>query len=231
MKTKSREMRLRALSGIALAAMLLAAATTAQAQRRAASSSSTLRGIELGGFYGWQYGGDFTAYQGEIEIDDTDNFGFSLGFPVPSRPEAMLELSYTRQNTGVNLKTYPQGVRNDLFDLAVEYYQIGAMYNRRVGKTSPFGGLTLGAVRFAPKQDRFAGFDLNDEWRFAISLGLGVKAYMSERMGLRFQGRLLMPFNFYGTSLWFGSGGAGVGVSGGSAHIQRHVSGGLFFVF
>jgi hypothetical protein len=38
---------------------------------------------------------------------------------------------------------------------------------------------------------------------FSITLGLGVKAMMNERVGLRLQGRLLMPMNFYGTS--FGS--------------------------
>jgi hypothetical protein len=102
------------------------------------------------------------------------------------------------------------------------------MYNRRTGNASPFGGLTLGATRFAPGPDRFAGFELNDEWRFAFALALGVKVYGSERFGLRFQGRLLMPFNFYGTSFWFGTGGSGVGVSGGSAIIQGDVSGGLF---
>jgi hypothetical protein len=148
MNTKSHEMLVQVMCGIALVTMLLVSTTTAQAQRRATSSS--VRGIELSGLYGWQYGGDFTAYQGEVEIDDTDNFGFGLGFPIPSRPEAMIELSYSRQNTGVNLKTFPQGVHNELFDLAIEYYQIGAMYNRRTGNASPFGGLTLGATRFAP---------------------------------------------------------------------------------
>jgi hypothetical protein len=85
--------------------------------------------------------GKHRSKKGEIEIDDTDNFGFSIGFPVPSRREAMIELGYTRQNTGVNLKTYPGGINTELFGLAVEYYQIGAMYNHRRGNVSPFGGL------------------------------------------------------------------------------------------
>jgi len=205
----------------------------AQAQRRASREprASTTRGIELSGFYGWQYGGDFTSYQGEIQIQDNENFGGTIGFPIPQKPGAMLEFSYTRQNTSVDLKTYPGNLTESLFDLAVEYYQLGAMYARRTGNVAPFGGFSLGATRFAPKQSTYKSFALGDEWRFAMSLGLGLKTYMSERAGLRFQARLLMPMNFYGTSFWFGSGGSGVGVSGGSAILQGDVSGGLFFVF
>ncbi|MGH7495793.1 MAG: hypothetical protein ACREOO_25835 [bacterium] len=220
------------LFGLTLVATLFAS-TAAHAQRRASRepSYSTTKGIELSGFYGWQYGGDFTTYMGEIEIRDNENFGGSIGFPVPSRPEAMLELSYTRQNTTVDLKSYPSGAKEELFDAAVEYYQLGAMYNRRVGSVSPFGGFSLGAARFAPKQNSIEGIQLEDEWRFALTLGLGVKSYFNERLGLRLQGRLLMPMNFYGTSFWFGTGGASAGVSGGSAILQGDVSGGLFFLF
>ena len=215
-----------------LAAMLFASGN-AQAQRRASRepSSSTVKGSEVSGFYGWQFGGDFTAYQGEIEIRDNENFGGSLGFPVPGKPGAMVELGYTRQNTTVDLKTYPAGFTETLFDAAVEYYQLGAMYSHRRGNVAPFGGFTLGAARFAPKQKSFENFQLEDEWRFAMTLGLGVKSYFSERVGLRLQTRLLMPMNFYGTSFWFGSGGSGVGVSGGSAILQGDVSAGLFFLF
>ncbi len=232
MKSKSQSMTARAMFVMALAAMI-SAFDNAKAQRRAnrEPSSSNTKGIELSGFYGWQYGGDFTAYQGEIEIQDNESFGGSIGFPIPSRPEAMVELGYSRQNTSVDLKAYPSGATETLFDAAVEYYQIGAMYNRRMGSVSPFGGFTLGAARFAPKQKSFENFQIEDEWRFAMSLGVGVKSYLGERAGLRLQARLLMPMNFYGTSFWFGSGGSGVGVSGGSAILQGDVSAGLFFLF
>src|SRR5262245_11529522 len=65
LKKKSQIIIVRAMFGIALAVVLLAA-NSALAQRRAyrEPSASTTKGIELSGFYGWQYGGDFTSYQG-----------------------------------------------------------------------------------------------------------------------------------------------------------------------
>lgn len=190
------------------------------------------RGIELTGFYGWQWGGNFTAYQGEVDIEDTENFGGMIDIPIPYKPGMMAEIFYSRQNTSVALNRYPAGVKEELFDMSIEYIHAGAVYEAySQGRMKPFGSFSLGATRFAPKVDSFQGIALDDEWRFSITLGLGLKTLLSERVGLRFQGRLLMPINFYGTSFWFGTGGSGVGVSGGSAILQGDVLGGLFVVF
>jgi hypothetical protein len=64
----------------------------------------------------------------------------------------MAEISYSRQNTSVALNTYPAGVKEDLFDLAIEYIQAGALYEQPYaqGRMKPFGSFSLGATRFAP---------------------------------------------------------------------------------
>lgn len=213
--------------------LLLASTGWAQMKKMEPRGQKSTRGIELTGFYGWQYGGNFTSYQGEVDVKDSENFGGMIDIPIPSKPGVMAEIFYSRQNTSVALNTFPAGVREDLFDLAIEYIQAGAVYERPYaqGRMKPFGSFSLGATRFAPKVNSFKGVTLDDEWRFSITLGLGLKALMSERVGLRVQGRLLMPINFYGTSFWFGTGGSGVGVSGGSAILQGDVIGGLFVVF
>jgi hypothetical protein len=217
-----------------LCVFLLSASTGwAQLKKMEPRGAKSTRGIELTGFYGWQYGGNFTSYQGEVDVKDTENFGGMIDIPVPSRPGMMAEIFYSRQNTSVALNQFPSGAKDDLFDVAIEYIQAGALYEQAYsrGRMKPFGSFTLGATRFAPKVNSYKGIALDDEWRFSITLGLGLKALMSERVGLRLQGRLLMPMNFYGTSFWFGTGGSGVGVSGGSVILQGDVIGGLFFLF
>ncbi len=169
----------------ALILVLLSSMAWAQGMRKMEPGTKTTRGIELAGFYGWQFGGDFTAYQGEVEIKDAENFGGMIDIPIPSKPGAKFEFYYSRQNTTVTLKEYPSGAKTELFDLALEYYQVGGVYERKVNNMAPFGSFTLGAVRFAPKQDSYKGVGLNDEWRFAFTLGLGLKSYFSERVGLR----------------------------------------------
>ncbi|MCK7528585.1 MAG: hypothetical protein MZV64_69045 [Ignavibacteriales bacterium] len=75
---------------------------------------------------------------------------------------------------------------------------------------------------FNPKGDEYG-----DEWRFSIALGGGVKVYLSDKVGLRFQGRLLIPMQFEGGSVYVGTGGAGVAVGAYTAFVQGDFSGGL----
>jgi hypothetical protein len=195
------------------------------AQRRGQKSN---RGVEIGGFYGYQFGGSFTVYEGNANIIDTGNYGFYLDFPVPVRRGMQLELSYSRQETRLELKRYPSGIKENVTDLFVEFYQIGGL-NQLITPGSnlvPYGMFTLGATRYHPKKSLYT----DDKWMFAVTLGGGVKIFVREKIGLRLQARLLLPINWGGAGLLFGSGGPQVGVSGGSSVLQGDVSGGLFFV-
>lgn len=210
-------------AGSILAVMLLFASP--------AHGQNQFKGTEICGFYGWQYGGSATVYQGTIDVVDAENFGGTIDIPV-GQPNTYVELSYTRQNTRLTLEQWPSGLNKDLFDMSVEYYQIGGIYaHPGRGKVVPYGLFSLGAARFAPAVNYYEGIALDDEWFFALALGLGAKAYVSDKIGIRLQARMLMPITFYSGSLWFGSSGAYAGVSGGSAIIQGDVFGGVFFVF
>jgi opacity protein-like surface antigen len=203
------------------------------AQRRGKKAG---RGIELGGFYGYQFGGGFTVYQGDVNIIDTGNYGFFIALPLPVGRGKQLEFNYTRQDTRLELKYYQgnpdegilPGQKVSITDLLVEYYQIGGV-NQFITPGSnlvPYGMFTLGATRFHPKNSSYT----EDKWMFAVTLGGGVKIFVREKIGLRLQGRLLLPINWGGAGIWFGSGGPQVGVSGGSSVLQGDLSAGLFFV-
>jgi opacity protein-like surface antigen len=145
--------------------------------------------IEIAPFYGYQFSGSITTYQGKANIKNSDDYGVALNIPLPMRGEVELELLFLRADTRVEVLKYDYGVviYRQSFDLSYEYYQIGSMKTIRLpGKNVvPFGGLSLSASRYNPKNA-----NRGDEWFFPATAGLGVKIYPSERIGLRLQGRL-----------------------------------------
>ncbi len=181
-----------------------------------------LRGFDATPFIGYQFGGKFTSYQGDLNVVDNQNYGIFVDIPINPRG-IKGEILYSRQDTIFELRTQPPNrVTRYLFDIAVEYYNVGAIYERPRGKVRPYGGVTVGGSRFYPKT---GGFD--DEWFFNITFGGGAKAYLSKHVGLRADLRVLAPMNFSGTGLWVGAGGVDFGVATGSVIAQGNVSLGL----
>jgi opacity protein-like surface antigen len=203
------------LSAIVL--ILLIGAQTGRAQN--------IRGIEIAPFYGYQYGGQFTVYDGEINIVDADNFGIVISAPVPYKPGLRTELFYSRQETTLEYREYSYSEADALFDIIVEYFHAGAQMEQKLNdKVFPFGTITLGATHFNPR-----GSAIDSEWRFSFSLGLGTKIFFNDRIGLRAQARLLMPFQFTTGGIFVSPEGTAIGLSGGSAILQGDVTAGLIF--
>jgi hypothetical protein len=187
--------------------------------------SKKSRGIELAGLYGWQWGGSFNGSLGEVDIEDTDAWGVELNVPVPKGIQAVL--LYYRQDTQLNLEDYVTGTQNTILEMSVNYFQIGAIKGIRKGKALPFGMFTLGATLFDP----VGSTTYDAEWLFSINLGLGVKFYASEKVGVRMQVNMLMPIQWgSGGVFWSPGSGTSVGISGGSAITQGFVGGGLFVI-
>jgi hypothetical protein len=184
--------------------------------------SSRARGIELFGFYGYQFGGAVPTNLGDINIIDTGNYGLALDFEV--RRGVALELLYNRQDTQLELSERTTGIKRNLFDMDVNYFQIGVVRMQRRGKVAPFGTFTIGAAYFHPKSAQY-----EDEWRFSVTGGVGVKVDTSDKLGFRLQFNLLMPIQWSGASLWCGTGGCDIGVGGGTSLIQGNITGGLYY--
>jgi opacity protein-like surface antigen len=177
---------------------------------------------EIFGLAGYQLNGDVTVAQGELNFDDGVSYGAGIDIPVDRNMKA--EISWSMANSSVSLDEY-LGTNVPIADLYIHTFQAGALIEPQSNKkVSPFGLLSLGATLFNPKGDEY-----DDEWRFSIALGVGVKVYLSDKVGLRFQGRLLIPMQFEGGSVYVGTGGAGVAVGAYTAFVQGDFSGGLFF--
>jgi hypothetical protein len=162
--------------------------------------------IEVTPFIGYTMGGDFTnATTGTpLSFDDTSSYGIMVDFKQAVNKEGgepWIELYYSRQQTKLKADQGPF-VSNPLFDVNVEYFHIGGTYGQATGKVKPFVVGTFGVTHMTPKGD-----GLSAETKFSLSLGGGVKLYLTEHVGLRFDARWFGTF-FNGSGSVFCSGGA-----------------------
>jgi hypothetical protein len=186
-------------------------------------SSNTLAQAEIFGFGGYEVASDVQVTQGQLNIYSNPNYGAGISFEVERGLQA--ELFWIGQQTPMELKSY-SGLTQPLFDVGIHYFQAGAVYEfrqTRAQKAFPFTSFSLGATLFSPTDSNFS-----EEWRFSITFGGGGKFYISDRVGLRLQARMLLPLNFSGGGMWCGSGGCSVGVSSWATLLQADFTGGIF---
>jgi len=199
----------------------VAAIAVVLAMALAGSASAQSKGVMVTALGAYQWGGTLSGYYGEAKLNDAGNWGIALDLPV--RPDTYVELIYTRQVTELKYREYASiEPAREIFNIAVEYYQVGGLYTVPKDGPKPFGTMTLGATRFAPESSLY-----DSEWLFSAALGLGVLVPINERIGIRTHARLLLPFLYSGGGLWCGTGGCSIGVSGGSSIVQGDVAVGL----
>ena len=199
--------------------LICGAVLTAFAQSRPGA-----RGVEISPFVGYQFGGTLRVQAGDLTVKGEMNWGGTLDVTV--RPGVQLEFAYNRQDTELRLQPFDFGPAETLFAMAVETFHLGGLYEGRTGRVRPYGLVTAGVTRFHPK-----AADRSDEWRFSVGLGGGVKAYATERLGFRFQGRMLFPYFGASSGLWCSApGGCFVSFSG-RVVVQADFTAGLFLSF
>jgi hypothetical protein len=163
-----------------------------------------------------------TVAAGELKFKD--DVSYSLGFDIPVDRYTQAEISWTVSPSHVDLSPYyGSNVSFTGTDLYIHTFQAGAVIEPKKQKARPFGLLSVGASLFAPSESKYSS-----EWLFSFALGGGLKYDFSDRVGLRLQARLIVPVQFAGTSIWFGTGGGGVSVGAYSTVAQGDFSGGLY---
>ena len=203
------------ITGIVALAFLLVSPDSSFAQGK----------IELSPLVGYQFGGKLRMYEGDLKIKDDMNYGLALSTEMAQ--DTRLEFIWTSMQTSADFRPYyGYGYLEGGFDLNINYYQIGGVREFPNGNIVPFGAFTLGAVQFTPSD-----VNISETWRFSVTLGGGVKIWLSDHIGIRLQGRLLMPLYFQGVSLYAGTGGSGMGVGAGVPILQGDFMGGLIFAF
>lgn len=158
--------------------------------------------IPMGG-YVWtvSQSATYTGFGGDMDIESDGFWGIALD--IYKIPVMQVRLLYRRQDSQLVFKR-AGGITEDLGDIAVEYWHIGAVKGIQKGNVKPFTTLTLGGTRYV--------FDDGDDWKFSLILGLGAKVHINEKLGLMFTGQ--MPFTFTSAFLGIGTGGLSIGGSG-----------------
>jgi hypothetical protein len=91
---------------------------------------------------------------------------------VPLQSGAQLELLFAHQETNLKLTDRATGVQATLFDMAVEYFQLGGLYEaKRDGRVKAFGLGSLGVTHYNPQES-----GRSSEWRFSGGFGAGAKS-------------------------------------------------------
>jgi hypothetical protein len=179
----------------------------------------------------YMWAGSYQTLDGDVQLEDGIQYGAILGFGAA--PSVRAELSWSMLSSRATFAPYYNniGTTSPLTGLdigmIVHYFQLGAVHYVDKGKAQPFIGMTAGAVLFHPDDVIIQGYASSDTWRFAMSFVGGLTFNMSEKVGLRIQGRLNFPIYFSGTYVGVGTGGASVGATGGIPIVQGDIGAGL----
>jgi hypothetical protein len=176
---------------------------------------------------GWMLNGSVDGAYGELDMPDDVAWGGALTFPVQSGMS--VEFSYIRQETEVRYLPYTLAEpQTTLSTASVQYFMLGGIAEKghSTEKVRPFGLFQGGVFVLTPDNNLY-----DSVTKFALAFGGGLNIDLSEKIGLRMQGRLLMPMWFDSGYIYAGSGGAGVGVSAGIPLVQGDFLGGLTFKF
>jgi opacity protein-like surface antigen len=154
-------------------------------------------------------------------------WGAGLEYHIPGK--GAIELQYLRQDT--NAPTiYQDGgsIQNTNFDLALNWIMLNGTRYFPVNETiEPFVGAGFGMGIFAldnPDNGRST-----NATKFAWNIRGGTNIWLAENVAFRVQASLMSAVQSVGGGFYFGTGGAGAGLSSYSSMYQFGFEGGLVF--
>jgi len=166
---------------------LLAAALLLAAHSGAARAQQNLYRFELTPTASYNWGGSLDASDSELfaaDLEVEDDAAFGVTFDIPLSSNIQLELLASRQSSRLTVGDGLFAGSAELADIDVTYYHAGILWQWGDRRVSPFFTMSAGIATLDPD---FAG--ASPEERFSVSLGGGVKVFVAEHIGFRFEGR------------------------------------------
>ncbi len=164
--------------------------------------------IELNGFYGWQLHGTARLYDGDFRIVDAPNYGGKIAVGLSSTTFA--EISYMRSDTKGTYWPAFIGQPSDPIPFSSNYIHVGGLQQVDFGRAAPFATVGMGMVIWDPKTNV-----LNTKAQFSATVGAGVKLWLTDFLGIRLQGSMMLPmvFDGFGFGCGIGTGGSSCGTN------------------
>ena len=175
--------------------------------------------VEITPIFGYRVTPTFFGY----DIKDSESYGFVLD--VPLGIDTDLELLWITQESELVNKRLPRGQQR-LFDVDVDYYQIGIRRTLDDDVVRPFFFGSAGLTELSPQ-----GVNRSDASRFSLSFGGGVLIMPGEHIGLRLEGRGYATFINASGGIFCGTGAGCSLAAGGEVVWQGELSAGLTIVF
>ena len=185
--------------------------------------------VEVSALAGYSLGGVRNFDEGRINIDNS--FCWNVTVSVTDLPGGFSgELSFSRADSALYFHSDSPDYSDTNFKMASNYILIGANKDFLQDKIRLFIGADIGSAWFDSKDS-----NVQDSWFFAFDIKGGMKIYFTEHLGLRLQGRFLLPLDFFDSGYYLGIGpgysGGGISFSGDAVIAQGDFSAGLLVRF
>ena len=180
------------------------------------------QGVEISPLYNYHFGGKLDVFEGTLKVPSSDSYGVTL--TAKTSNSLNIEVFWLRQDSQLDLDPRIAGPTDELFDIAVDYINIGGGREIDYDNFRPFFTAGLGVVVLTPKTNRF-----DSETRMSGFLTIGAKYMFNDRVGIRLQGQLLLPFQWGSAGIFCGTGGCGGTVGASTTIAQGTLGGGLVF--
>ena len=207
-------------------AVLLPIRTLAQAPQYGSYAQPFRPGFELAGLAGYHISSDLNFITGSASIDGSPSYGAAIRARI--RPGETAELLWVIVPTNAHFFSTTVGAGDA--SLTINYFQIGGSKGFRSDRIEPYLSGTIGAALYAPGTLVIPGgtqIQGSDIWRFAFTIGGGLKVWLHEKLALQFEARMMAPVWFSSAAFYSGPGGSAFGVSGGIPVVEGNFTGGL----
>jgi hypothetical protein len=163
----------------------LARLLTVLASVASAPSIAGAQALEFTPCAGYRFGGGFFELVSAQPVDRDGAASFGLLLDVPLRDGLQVEGLFTHQSADF-LAAGPPSFPPARWRVSVDHFQAGGLQEFRGGRVRPFLTGTLGLSRYAAAGD--------DELRFTVAAGGGVKLFPWSSLGIRLDARLFTTF-------------------------------------
>jgi hypothetical protein len=170
------------------------------------------------------YYSETSFFEGALE----GGFEWGGGLEVVPAPGMGVEFLYLRLDSYAPIDYYDGGLQFTEFDIAHNYLFLG--FNKYVNinpRVEPYGGLLLGMAIYNVTNPENS--NTGSATKFAWGVRGGLNIWANERVGIKMQAALISAVQAVGGGIYFGTGGAGAGVTGFSTYYQFNLGGGLVF--
>jgi len=171
------------------------------------------------------YYSDTQYFEGSVN----GGFQWGGGLEYMPAPTIGVEFTYLRLDSKAIIDYYDVVLRTDVpFDISHNYLFLS--FNKYMPinpKVEPFGGMQLGMGIY--NVTNTTNDNESSATKFSWGIRAGANIWASEKVGIKLQAGLISAVQAVGGSVYFGTGGAGAGVSGFSTYWQFSLGGGLVF--